>query len=62
MKWFCLLGTMRGTSKLFWFLNTTVEAFYKVELKQERRLGFDLYNFFIPSPIMGIIYKANTKC
>lgn len=32
----CLLGAMRGTSKLFWFSNTTVEAFYKLELKQER--------------------------
>lgn len=57
----CLLGAMRGT-KLFWFSNTTVEAFYKLELKQERRLGFDLCNFLIPRPIMGIIYKANTKC
>lgn len=58
----CLLGAMRGTSKLFWFSNTTVEVFYKLELKQERRLGFDLCNFSISRPIMGIIYKANTKC
>lgn len=29
----CLLGAMRGTSKLFWLSNTTVEAFYKLELK-----------------------------
>lgn len=58
----CLLGAMRGTSKLFWFSNTTVEVFYKLELKQERRLGSDLCNFSISRPIMGIIYKANTKC
>lgn len=58
----CLLGAMRGTSKLFWFSNTTVEAFYNLELKQEIHLGFDLCNFLILRPIMGIIYKVRTKC